>query len=377
MSRLALFAPSCMLCVLALVSSSCRVYDSELLRPFGAERRAVSVVPHDAGSEWAAQSTEPVIVPGCGNGRVEGIERCDIAIAQGQEGACPDGCNMRDGCLTYELVGQRCGARCAPIEITESVPGDGCCPSGATRETDSDCSATCGNGVIEADETCDPPESCPTAAACRTDKVCTVAHLTGAANTCSARCQELPLAVCESGDGCCPDNCSAEVDSDCERPTEMARPRPQRPNPEAGTAMPAMEPQPPTCMNGERCSEEELAAECNAVHSGGRCHSCDCAYCAAEVARCEEITQETGGCARVVECALQNHCQGAECLCGDNLANCQNQPRGPCVWEIREVAGSRDYLSILWTANTPGTPLAIAMDLVSCRANHCAETCGL
>jgi hypothetical protein len=138
---------------------------------------------------------------------------------------------------------------------------------------------------------------------------------------------------------------------------------PTMPSPDAGTASTA--------------TDEQLAAECSAVHSGGRCHSCDCAYCAAEVARCESITQETGGCARVVECALQNHCQGSECLCGDNVSNCQNRPLGPCLWEIREVAGARDYLSIWWTANTPGTPLAIALALVQCRASHCAETCGL
>jgi hypothetical protein len=123
--------------------------------------------------------------------------------------------------------------------------------------------------------------------------------------------------------------------------------------------------------------EEQQAAECSAVHSGGRCHSCDCAYCATEVALCEQITKETGGCARVVECALQNHCQGAECLCGDNLTTCQNRPLGPCLLEIREVAGSRDYFSIWWTATTPGTPLATALALMQCRADHCAETCGL
>ena len=372
MSRLATVAPHFMLCVLALAGMSCRVYDSELLQQFSAGRRtsATSV-------DTLADSGGPVIVPGCGNGRVEGREHCDIAIAQGQEGACPDGCSLREGCLTQELVGQRCGTRCAPIEITQSVPGDGCCPSGATSETDSDCSATCGNGLIEAGETCDPPESCPTAESCRTDKACTVAHITGAASTCSARCQELPVSTCESGDGCCPDRCSAEVDSDCTSGDELDRPsttnRTTTTSSEAGTAMPDE----PVCMSGEQCSEQEQAEECSAVHSGGACHACDCAYCAAEVARCESITQESGGCARVVECALENRCQGAECLCGDNTTSCQNRPLGPCLWEIRELAGSRDYLNIWWTASTPGTPLAIALALMQCRADHCAETCGL
>lgn len=376
MSRLAAVAPHCMLSVLALSGMSCRVYDSDLLQ-FGTGRRAVTAAPFDAAVEVFADGGEPVIVPGCGNGRVEGRERCDIALAQGQEGACPDGCNMRDGCLAYELVGQRCGARCAPIEITESVPGDGCCPSGATPKTDSDCSATCGNGVTEADETCDPPDSCPTQESCSTDKACMIAHITGAASACSARCQELPVSVCESGDGCCPDACSAQDDSDCTGMNEPDGPTRTPVGSEAGTAMPGTDSGTTICMSGESCTEEQQAAECSAIHSGGRCHSCDCAYCAAEVALCDQVTRETGGCARVVECALQNHCQGAECLCGDNLTSCQSRPLGPCLLEIREVAGSRDYFSIWWTATTPGTPLAIALNLVQCRADHCAETCGL
>jgi len=356
-SRLAAVAPHCMLSVLAFTGMSCRVYESELLGRFGSGRQAVSAAPTEGASDLSVDAGAPVIVPGCGNGTVEGVERCDIAIAQGQEGACPDGCNMRDGCLAHELVGQRCGARCAPIEITESIPGDGCCPSGATSETDSDCSATCGNGVIEADETCDPKESCPTAASCKTERACTVAQITGSASTCSARCQELPVSVCESGDGCCPDRCTSEVDSDCTSTDETEQPRPTS-SPDAGTAMPTTN-------------------ECSAIHSGGRCHACDCTYCATEVEACESITEETRGCARVVECALQNRCQGAACFCGDNLANCQTRPLGPCLREIREVSGSRDYLGVWWTASTPGTPLAIAMTLLQCRADHCAETCGL
>jgi hypothetical protein len=369
-SRLAVFAPHCMLCVLALAGASCRVYDSELLTQFGAGRRAVTALPPaiDATVELLADSGAPVIVPACGNGRLEGVERCDLAIPQGQEGACPDGC-VRDGCIVQELVGQRCGARCASTEITESIAGDGCCPNGATSETDSDCSATCGNGLIEADETCDPPESCAKPASCTTTKACTTAHITGAADTCSARCQESPITNCESADGCCPQGCTAELDSDCTVTAE-------RPTAPITTTAPTA-PTTPTTRARDAGTEEELAAACSAVHSGGRCHSCDCAYCAAEIARCEEITKDTGGCATVVECALQNHCQGADCLCGDNLANCQNRPAGPCLWEIREVAGARDYLSIWWTASTPGSPLSVALAVLQCRADHCAETCGL
>lgn len=134
----------------------------------------------------------------------------------------------------------------------------------------------------------------------------------------------------------------------------------------------------PTCMNGERCTDEQLAAECESVHSGGRCHSCDCAYCAANVARCQAITKDSESCARLAECALQNHCQGTNCLCGaSSLSLCVNTPLGPCVSEVREVAGSSDYYSIAWEANSPGSALEVALSLLQCRADHCAETCGL
>lgn len=378
MSRLSVVALPNMLCVLAFASASCRVYDSELVEQLATGGRAVRVnassqvldagLDHDSSQERGAIRTERVILPACGNGHVEGRERCDIAIAHGEPGACPDGCPMRDGCLAEELVGQRCGARCAPIEISERVEGDGCCPSGATPDTDSDCSASCGDGVLEQAETCDPPESCPNRESCTTTKACTTAHLVGAAETCSARCQEQPIEDCNSGDGCCPKGCTAGEDDDC-----SAQTLPPTTAAEAGTAAPETE---PVCMDGQQCSEDKAARECALVHSGGRCHSCDCAYCAADVALCETGEKETG-CSRLVECALENHCQGLECLCGVNVGSCQSRPLGPCLSEIREVAGSRDYFEILWIASTPGTPLAVAMSLVQCRADHCAETCGL
>ena len=147
---------------------------------------------------------------------------------------------------------------------------------------------------------------------------------------------------------------------------------------EAGAAGAAASDPGPTCMNGEQCTDDQLAMECAAQHSGGRCHSCDCAYCASNVSQCASITQDSSSCLRLSECALQNHCQGLQCFCGDTpWALCASLPNGPCLWEVREVAGARDYTSIVWQANVPGSALAIALGLLQCRADHCAETCGL
>jgi hypothetical protein len=380
-SKLSVVVVRGMLSALAIAGASCRVYDSELLEQLDTGSRSNSI--NASGALWdaaAAQDSDdagdgPVIVPACGNAHLDARERCDIAIPRGEQGACPDGCNAQDGCFAQELLGQRCGARCEPVEITESVPGDGCCPKGATPASDSDCSGTCGNGVIEASETCDPPGSCARPETCVPSKVCMAAQLTGAAETCSARCQEQPITSCVSGDGCCPRGCDAREDGDLDCPI-VTETTPTVPTTgEAGSSAPTG---PATvCMNGQQCTEEQLANECSMVHTGGRCHSCDCTYCAAEVASCESITADTRGCSRLVECALQNHCQGFGCLCGDSLSTCQSRPAGPCLREIRELAGTREFYGILLNVNTPGTPLALAMGMLQCRADHCAETCGL
>ena len=54
--------------------------------------------------------------------------------------------------------------------MTAFVAGDGCCPAGCNLTVDSDCSATCGNGVVEAGETCDGV-NCPTD--CNDGNACT------------------------------------------------------------------------------------------------------------------------------------------------------------------------------------------------------------
>lgn len=78
----------------------------------------------------------------CGNGVVDAGETCDIAIPQGNAGACPVGCNDGDNCTTDSLLDAGlCTARCESVPITDPMDDDGCCPEGATPFTDSDCAA--------------------------------------------------------------------------------------------------------------------------------------------------------------------------------------------------------------------------------------------
>jgi hypothetical protein len=90
---------------------------------------------------------------------------------------------------------------------------------------DSDCNPVCPNGVVQMNETCDPPSSCPTT--CPDDgDPCTEEKLTGSPSTCNVRCEHDPILTCSGSvsDRCCPTGCSggkydgAKFDNDCSTP---------------------------------------------------------------------------------------------------------------------------------------------------------------
>jgi hypothetical protein len=56
----------------------------------------------------------------CGNGVVDDTELCDIAIADGDPGACPAACKT-DACHPQALEIRGCMSRCVPVE-----PGANC-----------------------------------------------------------------------------------------------------------------------------------------------------------------------------------------------------------------------------------------------------------
>ena len=146
----------------------------------------------------------------CGNDQIDAGETCD--------GNCPTDCDDRQACTRDRLVGSAaaCSAACSYEPITACVDGDGCCPGGCDAESDDDCSASCGNGSIEAGETCDPPGSCPQSDAdCDDGDACTADALLGAAASCSASCSHQAITLCAAGDGCCPAGCDGATDPDC------------------------------------------------------------------------------------------------------------------------------------------------------------------
>ena len=149
----------------------------------------------------------------CGDGKVTGDELCDTAISGDASGACPGSCANVDGCTPTMLVGGECTVRCEPRPITEIVQGDGCCPPGANQTGDDDCSASCGNSVVEQGETCDPPGSCT--GTCSSSDACLPAVASGSADSCNLACTQVPVTACRHDDGCCPDGCTQAQDDDC------------------------------------------------------------------------------------------------------------------------------------------------------------------
>jgi len=82
--------------------------------------------------------------------------------------------------------------------------------------TDSDCSASCGNGVVEQGETCDPPSSCPQPGDCDDGVACTKDVYVGSAANCNAHCRYTKITECSSiSDRCCPAGCDFDSDPDC------------------------------------------------------------------------------------------------------------------------------------------------------------------
>ena len=175
----------------------------------------------------------------CGNGRVDAEEQCDTGIASGV-GACPATCPATGSCMSNQLVGVGCQARCEAQIIDTPINGDGCCPDGASAMTDDDCSATCGdrtcdanescdscptdcgaccgNGVVDSGEECDTQISggagaCPTAATCTAAAACETATLSGA--DCAASCAVTTITTPMHGDMCCPSGATRADDDDC------------------------------------------------------------------------------------------------------------------------------------------------------------------
>lgn len=158
----------------------------------------------------------------CGDGEVSGSETCDISIEKGQPGACPtDADCLALGACSPRAVNNKdtCQAECIVLQAN-CKGGDGCCPDSCTHADDSDCSASCHDGVVQPEkgETCEPESTsapCKTAADCDDKDPCTMDTLTGSPDNCNVECRHTEITMLSDGDGCCPNGGNNDTDKDC------------------------------------------------------------------------------------------------------------------------------------------------------------------
>jgi hypothetical protein len=205
-------------------------------------------------------STRPAPIPSagavCGDGRVDEDERCDVAILDGMEGACPTTCPTDDPCYLQVIAGYDCQAVCVGVETTRAINDDGCCPPEVGPAEDSDC-GSCGDGIVGPHETCDPPESCTTREDCPRGNSCLFGVFKGDPEKCTSECHFDLVSSCMSGNNCCPAGCNSESDSDCSASCGNGVVEP-----EAGETCEADDPDHPCdqgCDDGIACTQDLVA----------------------------------------------------------------------------------------------------------------------
>jgi hypothetical protein len=90
--------------------------------------------------------------------------------------------------------------------------------------TNNNTTGECGNGIVDANETCDPnyqgtveEGACPVGEAdCTGTDACTTATVDGDPGMCTAMCVYDTITACTDDDGCCPGACDITTDNDCD-----------------------------------------------------------------------------------------------------------------------------------------------------------------
>lgn len=379
-----------------LTDSGPRVEDSGLTVDSGdeAEGGGHDGTIGDSAAGDSGDSGRTELPPGCGDGRVVPPEKCDLVISKGNPGYCPrsqEDCPTSGTCVVWRRVGEpeTCSAECK-LFVPDCVDGDGCCPSNCDSDNDADCSAFCGNGIVEKEnfEVCEPlsafpegsspdpslvcPESCP-----EDSDPCIEEFESGSPNNCNFTCEKVKITKLENGDRCCPDGANANTDSDCD----------------------------PVCGNGfregdEECDSKEIigcndqckytlteeqrrcVSEYGDDYNSDECNICMCTNCYAEVVDCygSDDPVKNKACDDIIFCGYDSSCIDTVCYCGTaSIWSCMfnpSAPNGPCVDVIREAAGGTDNAFDIFNMGTDTTTaLGRAGAISACNSQHCLTEC--
>jgi len=308
----------------------------------------------------------------CGDGLVSGSELCDTGIEAGEPGACPTECPPLTECVLRALNGSGCRAECVVLQA-QCEDDDGCCPGNCMPSNDDDCSASCGDGVVQGEnETCEPEPNvdagevmaCPES--CDDQDACTMDVMSGSAMNCNVACAYVEITALAAGDGCCPDGANTLTDPDCD----------------------------PVCGNdvrerGEDCDGAGCNEACDLDYTADQrqcldtyavqndaCNLCLCTQCAELKLNCFEDTNEARGerCVDLQACVRESGCFDTTCFCGYIPGACI-PPTGPCIPEVQAAAETTNAFDIEGRKTDADYAIGRSYALDVCRVNECDSVC--
>lgn len=379
--------------LLTCVCGGCNVYDANRITAPGQPLVPAPVAPVDdagrdmgtpapvptlpdaapVGPDMPPPSPVPIDTTHCGDGRVTGNEKCDVAIAAGVPGACPTECPELAPCVPRALNNSSgCQAECVVLQLL-CKDDDKCCPGNCTDKNDNDCSSNCGDGVVQMEdgETCESESTTPCKKSdpdCDDMNACTVDKLVGSAQNCNAACTNTRIAEAKDGDGCCPSGSDANSDADCQ--------------PVCGNGIRETG---EDCDGSEGCSErctlsmlqvtqmrclEKFAAD------GDECARCSCMNCPTSYLACRDSADAKLNmlCNDVLTCARLKDCFGSACYCGATSLFCP-LPAGECRVEVEAAADSTDPATVTARATDSTFAVGRAYTADTCRMQQCPAQC--